>query len=110
MDWKSSLEALKADLPQGAPEPEPVNAPTENKQRQPRLDVLLDRKGRRGKEATIVAGFELPDSEVASVASRLKQKLGTGGSARGGEILIQGDKRQAVAEALRTMGFSCRMI
>ena len=114
MDWKSSLEALKADLPageEGAGETAPSTAPDgEAYASQPRLDVLLDRKGRRGKEATIVAGFTLPDDEVTSIASRLKQKLGTGGSARGGEILIQGDKRAAVADALRAMGLKCRVI
>ncbi len=113
MDWKSSLEAFKANLePTEEPEETDSTETSECTERapQPRLDVLLDRKGRRGKEATIVAGFTLPDAEVVAVASRLKQKLGTGGSARGGEILIQGDKRNAVAEALRAMGFKCRII
>lgn len=114
MDWKSSLEALKADLPAGEDVAEDT-APSAVTgggayASHPRLDVLLDRKGRRGKEATIVAGFTLPDDEVDAIASRLKQKLGTGGSARGGEILIQGDKRAAVADALRAMGFKCRTI
>lgn len=114
MDWKSSLEALKADLPAGEEAAEETALPSATDggayASQARLDVLLDRKGRRGKEATIVAGFTLPDDEVASIASRLKQRLGTGGSARGGEILIQGDKRSAVADALRAMGLKCRII
>ena len=39
------------------------------------------------------------------VAAQLKRTLGVGGSARGGEILIQGDFRERVADELRKMGF-----
>lgn len=57
-----------------------------------------------------MAGFTLPDEEVEGVARQLKTRLGCGGSARGGEILIQGDKRREVAEALSALGFSSRII
>ncbi len=112
MDWKASLEALKNELPQGEETPaaeaaEPTDAAPA---KQPRLDIVLDRKGRKGKDATIIAGFTLDDAEVAAIAGRLKQKLGTGGSARGGEILIQGDKRRQVLDALVAMGFKARII
>ena len=36
--------------------------------------------------------------------------LGTGGSARGGEILIQGDKREAVLKFLTKNGYKARII
>lgn len=70
-----------------------------------KLVVSMERKGRAGKTATIVSGFTLPDSEVARIAAKLKKRLGTGGSARGGEILVQGDRREAVTQALRDLGF-----
>ena len=70
--------------------------------------MVVDRKGRKGKTATIIEGFELPDEEVADVAARLKKRLGTGGSSRGGEILIQGDCAVKAAEALRAMGFKVK--
>lgn len=69
------------------------------------LSIVLERKGRGGKQATIVTGFVAGDEEVKQVASQLKRTLGVGGSARGGEILIQGDFRGRVAEELRKMGF-----
>lgn len=75
-----------------------------------RLDIILDKKGRKGKAATIIAGFTVGDATIEDIARRLKQRLGTGGSARGGEILIQGDKRSAVAEALKSLGLKCRII
>lgn len=54
-----------------------------------RLKYHLDR--RRGKLATIITGFQGSDEELQGLASRLKQKLAVGGSARDGEILLQGD-------------------
>ena len=110
MDWKSSLEALKATLPQEEPPTqESNNEPTGNTAatRQPRLDIILDKKG---KAATIVAGFTIADNEIEAVSAKIKQSLGTGGSARGGEILIQGDKRKEVLAALSAMGFKARII
>lgn len=65
----------------------------------------MERKGRGGKTATIVSGFTIDDDAVASVAAALKKRLATGGSARGGEILIQGDRRADVIDALRALGF-----
>lgn len=75
-----------------------------------RLDILLERKGRAGKQATIVTGFTCDDDALKQVASKLKTSLGVGGSARGGEILIQGDFRQRVLQLLTDMGFKARII
>lgn len=109
MDWKDSLQVLKGTLPEG--EVLQNDATADDSPRQKReLHVVLDKKGRKGKTATIVDGFELPDEEVAAIAAKLKQRLGTGGSVRGGEILVQGDKCVAVVEALRALGFKARRI
>lgn len=108
MDWRASLESLRDTLPEGeepAAEPSAVKGPKKD-----RLDIILDRKGRKGKVATIVAGFTVGDDEVAAVAATLKQKLGVGGSSRGGEILIQGDKRSQASDALVAMGYKVRII
>jgi len=75
-----------------------------------RLDILLERKGRGGKQATIITGFACDDDALKQLASKLKSSLGVGGSARGGEILIQGDFRQRVLELLKQMGFKARII
>ncbi len=108
MDWKQALGNLLPD--DYTPEPQaPAHNDTPPRQTA-RLDVLVERKGRGGKVATIVTGFTVPDTEVESIASRLKQRLGTGGSARGGEILIQGDRPDAVVKALTDLGFKARKI
>lgn len=113
MDWKDSLASLMADMPGGETPAEgndTVDAPPAETAEKARLDIILDKKGRKGKAATIIAGFTVGDDEVEDIARRLKQRLGTGGSARGGEILIQGDKRKEVAAALTSFGIKNRII
>lgn len=110
-DWQAGLQAFldsNPDLPQGE---EVVEQPVEDAlSKQPRLDIILEKKGRGGKIATIVTGFTLDDEELAQLASKMKASLGTGGSARGGEILIQGDKRDAVLKFLTKQGYKARII
>ena len=48
--------------------------------------------------------------EIDALASEMKHTLGTGGSARGGEILIQGDRRQDVLSFLTKKGLKARII
>lgn len=108
-DWQSSLQQFlnsNPDLPEG--EETVAEAAPKKPAKKPKLQIVMERKGRAGKTATIVAGFpaDMPDDEISSLAARLKQKLGTGGSARGGEILIQGDRRTDVARLLRDEGYS----
>lgn len=104
MDWKDSLSALRSSLPEGE---DPVAVPDKaSSSKLPVLEIVLERKGRAGKTATIIAGFTCGDDELASVAATLKSKLGTGGSARGGEILIQGDRRSDVRRILASLGYT----
>lgn len=109
-DWQSSLQAFlesNPDLPQGE---ELLSDETEKDTKHPRLDIILEKKGRAGKMATIVSGFVIDDDEVAKLASAMKTQLGTGGSARGGEILIQGDRRKDVLDFLIKSGYKARII
>lgn len=106
-DWKDALAALRGDMPEVE---ETVSADVEKAAEQTvapgsqKLTVLRDCKGRKGKAATIVEGFTLDDEEVAAIARKLRQRLSTGGSSRGGEILLQGDVRTQAADILREMG------
>ncbi len=72
------------------------------------LHVMIEKKGRGGKTATIVEGFEIDDDQIAGIASEMRRKLGTGGSARGGEILIQGDRKADVMAFLKAKGFKVK--
>lgn len=114
-NWLDRLQALKqtmGDADDSGTEPEiQSQAPADEAPVQSgRLDIIFERKGRAGKTATIIAGFTIPDADVAALASDLRRALGAGGSARGGEILIQGDRRQDVLRLLSARGFKARII
>lgn len=109
-DWKDALSALKdsgAVPVDNTPDPEPEKSDDAKIQSSP-LIVAIDRKGRKGKTATIIEGFSGSEEALDNLARALKQKLGTGGSARGGEILIQGDRKKEVADILKGMGFKVK--
>lgn len=111
MDWTEQLKAFRdanPDLPEG-PE-ENADAPIEDKPKQPRLDISIERKGRGGKTATIISGWICSHEQLLEIASQLKQSLGAGGSARGGEILVQGDRRSQILTLLTRMGYKARII
>lgn len=103
MSWQDDLLSLRSSLPEGA-EPEPETATRPAAESQQCVEIVTERKGRGGKTATIVVGFTLSEPELASLAGELKKALATGGSARNGEILIQGDRRNEVREWLRSHG------
>ena len=115
-DWKDKLaNAFNVPVPdenqlqQQEQQPENRGGAVEQ-QGKARLDIVLEKKGRGGKQATIVTGFTCDEEALKQVASSLKRSLGVGGSARCGEILIQGDFRQRVLDELTSMGFKARII
>lgn len=110
IDWKDALNALKdsGNIPvDNTPDPEPAIENKDAVQRSP-LHVLIDKKGRKGKTATIVEGFTGSDEALSQLTKTLKQKLGTGGSFRDGEILIQGERKTDVMEMLRSLGYKVK--
>lgn len=112
-DWQASLQAFldsNPELPQGEEQVTTIQESKPSQPSQPRLDIVLEKKGRAGKMATIVVGFTCDDDELAGIASKMKSKLGTGGSARAGEILIQGDRRNDVLQFLIAAGYKARII
>lgn len=109
-DWKDILAGLNTGKEDPGIFQEDSPSINENSAEAPKqnLKVVIDRKGRKGKTATIIEGFTLPDEGVEAVASELKRKIGTGGSARGGEILLQGDWKDKAVKLLKEKGYNVK--
>ena len=71
-----------------------------------KIRIQREKKGRKGKTVTIVSGFQLDADELKALAAQLKRRCGTGGSVKGGVIVIQGDHRVAIQAELKKRGFT----
>ena len=109
-DWKKRLGTVYSTNPQFHYDYEnrdEVATPSPEKQD---LKISLDRKKRKGKTVSLITGFMGKEEDLQALATLLKKKCGTGGSAKEGEIIIQGDFRQRLKDILTQEGYKARVI
>lgn len=80
---------------------EPDTLP-ENEQK---LYISLDKKNRNGKIVTLITNFIGKSEDLEKLEKILKNKCGTGGSSKDGEIIIQGDFRDKIEQFLNSLGY-----
>ena len=107
-DWKKRLGVVYStdpDFQYDAGDEEPEKSPPPREQT---LYVRLDRRNRKGKTVTLIEGFRGSEEELKMLGKELKTTCGVGGSAKNGEILLQGDFRERVLTLLLEKGYKVR--
>lgn len=107
-DWKSRLGVVFSTNPdfnyETPQEEEEATLPPASQ----KLIVAIDRRNRGGKQVTLVKGFRGSSADLEALAKKLKTKCGVGGSAKEGEIVIQGDLRDKVLNILLSEGYNAK--
>ncbi len=105
-DWKERLNVVYSTNPNFQYETEEMEeAETLPKEKQ-NLQVTIEKKNRGGKVVTLINGFIGTEADLKELGKLLKSKCGVGGSAKDGEILIQGDLKAKVTDLLKKEGYS----
>ena len=107
-DWKKRLGVLYSTDPSfqyttsSERKPEEETLPPSRQ----KLIVRIDRRQRAGKQVTLVEGFVGTSEDLAALGKALKVKCSVGGTAKDGEITLQGDLRDRVTALLKQMGYN----
>ena len=105
-DWKDRLGVLYSTNPDFEYTTEQVEEPDTLEPARQELRISLSKKQRGGKEVTLITGFVGREEDLAELGRLLRQRCGVGGSAKDGEILIQGDQRTKLRSLLPYLGYT----
>lgn len=105
-DWKDRLNVVYSTNPDFKYDSDDDQEQVSIDKTKQNLRVSLDKKNRGGKVVTLITGFVGTDDEMKELGKMLKSKCGVGGSAKDGEIIVQGDFKQKVTELLIKEGYT----
>ncbi len=105
-DWKDRLNVVYSTNPDFNYEMDDEEEQATLQPSQQRLRVQLYRKNRGGKVVTLITGFVGTEDDLKELGKFLKSKCGVGGSAKDGEVIVQGDFKQKVLELLKKEGYT----
>ena len=105
-DWKERLGMVYSTNPNFSFDTGEEEEPETLPKNQQRLRVRMERNGRGGKTVTLITGFIGTEADLKELGKWLKGRLGVGGSAKEGEIIIQGDFKARVIDLLKAEGYT----
>ena len=108
-NWKDRLNVVYSTNPdyqfQKNDESEAMTLPPQKQN----LVVAIERKNRGGKTVTLVKGFIGSEDDLAELGKKIKTKCGVGGTAKEGEIVIQGEFKTRIADLLKEWGYRVKV-
>jgi translation initiation factor 1 len=108
-NWKDRLSVVYSTNPdyqyQHNEESEKETLPPQKQN----LIVAIERKNRGGKTVTLVKGFIGSEVDLSELGKKIKTKCGVGGSAKEGEIIIQGEFKTRIADLLKEWGYRVKI-
>jgi translation initiation factor 1 len=107
-NWKNNLNTVFSTNPDFKLDNDEDEIETLANEKQ-QLLVSTDKKQRKGKTVTLIENFVGKTEDLEALAKMLKTKCGVGGSAKDGEIVIQGDFKQKVKELLEKEGYKVKL-
>ena len=105
-DWKKRLDIVYSTNPDYHYNKENEEATNTLPKEKQSLRISLDKRNRKGKAVTLITGFAGTDDDLQELGKMLKMKCGVGGSAKEGEIIVQGDHRAKVLDILQKEGYA----
>ncbi len=90
--WEADNKVSRTDAPKE------VFAPEKHR-------LVFKKEKRRGKPVTLVGEFHLESGEEKALLKRIKKRLGSGGTFKGGWMELQGEKADALRPLLEAEGF-----
>jgi len=104
-DWKDRLNVVYSTNPDFKYDSEEEEATDTLPKEKQQLRISLDKRNRKGKAVTLITGFTGSVEDLEYLGKLLKVKCGVGGSAKDGEIIVQGDLRNKVLDLLQKEGY-----
>lgn len=105
-DWKDRLNIVYSTNPDFQYTTDEMEEYETLPKQQQKLRVSIEKNHRGGKTVTIIKNFIGTEEDMKELARLLKTRCGVGGSAKDGEILVQGDFKEKIIEILKKDGYT----
>lgn len=105
-DWKDRLGVMYSTNPDFRYDTSDTEEGETLPKEKQALRISLDKRNRGGKMVTLITGFRGTEEDLVALGKLLKVRCGVGGSAKEGEIIVQGDLRAKVLDILQKEGYA----